>query len=86
MPMGRFAKTARARFAFPDLKARLWLISWIARNKFWFAVAPIMYAVRKNFHDRKGASLRRYAQRTWIETTRRTMYFVRGSGPQSFVT
>ena len=54
--MGRFANIASARFAPPDLKARLWLISWIARNRFWFAVAPTMYAVRKNFHDKKGVS------------------------------
>jgi hypothetical protein len=27
MPIGRFAKTARARFAAGDLEAKLWLIS-----------------------------------------------------------
>lgn len=45
-----------------------------------------MYAVRKNFQERKGVLRRRVAQRIWIDTTRRTTYFVRGSGPQSLVT
>jgi hypothetical protein len=40
MPMGRFAKMARMRLAKGLLKARLWEISWMARNKFWLAVAP----------------------------------------------
>ena len=42
IPMGRLAKTAKSRFARGDLKARLWEISWMARNRFWFAVAPMM--------------------------------------------
>lgn len=58
MPIGRFAKIANSLFASPDLKARLCDISCIARNRFWFAVAPIMYAVRKNVHE-KGEVLRR---------------------------
>ncbi len=41
-PMGRLAKTANSRFANAALKARLWDISWMARNRFWFAVAPMM--------------------------------------------
>ncbi len=41
-PMGRLAKTANSRFANGALKARLWDISWMARNRFWFAVAPMM--------------------------------------------
>jgi hypothetical protein len=57
------AKIAIIRFAFADLKAKLCEISWMARNKFWFAVAPIIYAVRKNFHERKGVFCRRHAQR-----------------------
>jgi hypothetical protein len=59
IPIGRLAKIAIIRFAFADLNARLCDISWIARKRFWFAVAPITYAVRKNFHERKGVSLRR---------------------------
>lgn len=39
--MGRLAKMASRRLAVGFLKARLWEISWIARNRFWFAVAPI---------------------------------------------
>lgn len=51
IPIGRFAKTANILLTMPDLNARLCEISWIAKNKFWFAVAPIMYAVRKKVHD-----------------------------------
>lgn len=49
--MGRLANIASSRFANGDLKARLCDISWIARKRFWFAVAPITYAVTKNGHD-----------------------------------
>ena len=42
IPMGRLAKTAKSRFAIGVLKARLWEISWMARKRFWFAVAPMM--------------------------------------------
>jgi hypothetical protein len=38
--MGRLAKMANRRFAMGDRKARLCEISWMARNRFWFAVAP----------------------------------------------
>jgi hypothetical protein len=86
IPIGRFANTARALFMAGFLNAKLCEISWIARNKFWFAVAPTTYAVRKNFHDRNGVFCRRYAQSNWIDTTSVTVYFVRGSGPQSLVT
>ena len=41
-PIGRLAKTANSLFAIGDLKARLWEISWIARKRFWFAVAPMI--------------------------------------------
>ena len=85
-PIGRFANMAINLFASGLRNARLCDISWMARNRFWLAVAPIMYAVRKNFQLRNGVSRRRYAQRVWRETTKRMMYFVRGSGPQSFVT
>lgn len=84
--MGRLAKIAMARLALADLKARLCDISWMARKRFWFAVAPIMYAVRKNCHEKKGVFRRRYAQRTCRETTARTTYLVNGSGPQSLRT
>ncbi len=40
--MGRFAITAKSLFAIGDLKARLWDISWMARKRFWLAVAPTM--------------------------------------------
>lgn len=50
---------ARSLFASGDLKARLWDISWMARKRFWFAVAPIRYAVRKNGHDSMGVWRRR---------------------------
>lgn len=86
IPMGRLANTAKILFASGLLKARLCEISWIARKRFWFAVAPITYAVRNVGHDRNGWSRRRYAQRTCRETTNATTYLVRGSGPQSFVT
>lgn len=54
IPIGRLANTASALFSPAFLNARLWLISWIARNKFWFAVAPIMYAVPQKRRDQKG--------------------------------
>jgi hypothetical protein len=38
--MGRLAKMAKRRLAMGDRKARLWEISWMARNRFWFEVAP----------------------------------------------
>ena len=41
MPMGKLAKIASIRFANGDLKAKLCEISWIARKRFWFAVAPM---------------------------------------------
>lgn len=84
--MGRFAKTAKILLAEGFRNAKLCEISCIARKRFWFAVAPTIYAVRKNFHDIMGASRTKYAQRTCMETTRATMYLVRGSGPQSLVT
>ena len=42
IPMGRLAITANNLFAIGDLKARLCDISWMARKRFWFAVAPMM--------------------------------------------
>lgn len=86
MPIGRFAKTAKSRFACGDRKAKLCDISWIARKRFWLAVAPTTYAVRKKGHDSTGVLRRRYAQVTCIDTTSRTTYLVSGSGPQSLVT
>lgn len=86
MPIGRLANTANSLFALGDLKAKLWDISWMARNRFWFAVAPIMYAVRKKVHDRIGVFRRRYAHKTCRETTPRTKYLVNGSGPHNLVT
>ena len=86
MPIGRFAKTAKILLASGLLNARLCEISCIARKRFWFAVAPMMYAVRNVGHDRNGLSRRRYAQNICRATTNVTTYLVRGSGPQSFVT
>lgn len=39
-----------------DRKARLCEISWMARNRFWFAVAPTTYPSAQNFHDQKDVS------------------------------
>lgn len=86
MPMGKLAKMASSRFAMGDLKARLWDISWIARKRFWLAVAPNTYATAQNFRDQKGVFRSRCASVTWRATTPRTTYFVKGSGPQSLVT
>lgn len=58
----------------------------MARNRFWFEVAPITYAVRKNFHENIDVSRSRYAHVICKETTARTSHFVRGSGPHNFVT
>jgi hypothetical protein len=38
--MGRFAKIPSQRFRDGVVKARLWLSSWIARNKLWFRKEP----------------------------------------------
>ena len=77
---------ANTRLAIGERNARLWEISWMARKQFWLAVAPITYAVRKNFQEKNEVSFNRYAQRTCNATTKRTTYFVSGSGPHSFVT
>lgn len=61
-PIGRLAKMASNRLAIGERKAKLCEISWIARNRFWFAVAPIMYAVAQNRHEKNDVSRRRYAQ------------------------
>lgn len=39
-PMGRFAKMAKSLLASGERKARLCEISWMARKRFWLAVAP----------------------------------------------
>ena len=85
-PIGRFAKMAKSRLASGALNARLWEISCMERNRFWFAVAPIMYAVKRNGKDSIGVFRRSMAQINCRVTTARTTYFVNGSGPQSFVT
>ena len=48
----------------PDLNARLCEISWMARKRFWLAVAPMIYAVRKKRHERIGVFCRSVAQVT----------------------
>lgn len=58
IPIGILANTASARFSSAFLNARLWLISWMARNRFWFAVAPMMYAVPQKRRDQKGVFCR----------------------------
>lgn len=42
MPIGRFAAIASSLLPKGDFIARLCEISWIARNRFWLAVAPTM--------------------------------------------
>lgn len=86
MPMGRFAKIASKRLARGDLKAKLWDISCMARNRFWFAVPPMAYAVKKKVHDKIGVDRKAYTQKICRATTARTRYLVFGSGPQSLVT
>lgn len=58
----------------------------MARKRFWFAVAPMMYAVRKKRNEKKGVDWSRYAQKTCRDTTKSTTGAVRGSGPQSLRT
>ena len=55
-------------------------------NRFWFAVAPITYAVNINGHENIELSRNRYAQLNCVKTTPATTYLVRGSGPQSLRT
>ena len=86
MPMGKFAKMASSLLGATRWKARLCVISWMARNKLWFAVPPTAYATKMNKGDRGERCRRRMAQVIWRETTKRTMYFVRGSLPINFVT
>lgn len=85
-PIGRLAKTANNLLAKGDLKARLWEISWMARKRFWFAVAPIMYAVRKNWIDTMDVSRKAEAQNNCSAMTIITQYLVKGSGPHSLRT
>lgn len=42
IPIGRLANTAKTLLARGERKARLCEISWIARKRFWFAVAPMI--------------------------------------------
>ena len=77
---------AKRRFAAPLLNARLCEISWMARNRFWFAVAPKTYATAQNLNDQNGVNRSMYASRTCSATTPATTYLVSGSGPHSLVT
>ena len=56
------------------------------RKRFWFAVAPMMYAVRRNGNDSTGVFRKSKAQTICKVTTATTTYLVNGSGPQSLVT
>lgn len=85
-PMGRFAKIASSLLAIPDLKARLCEISWMDRNRFWLAVAPIIYAVSRNGQDSMGVFRSAKAHAICNDTTKSTTYLVSGSGPHSLVT
>jgi hypothetical protein len=58
----------------------------MARNRFWLAVAPTRYAVRKKRRERKGVDRREMARANCSETTAKVKYFVNGSCPQSLVT
>lgn len=84
--MGRLAKIASNLFPMGDLNARLCEISWIARKRFWFAVAPTTYAVARKGQESTEVLRRRYAQVIWRATTPKTTYFVSGSIPHSLVT
>lgn len=42
IPIGRLVTIAKSRFARADLNAKLCEISWMARKRFWLAVAPMM--------------------------------------------
>lgn len=86
IPIGKLAIIANTLLAMGDLKARLCEISWMAKNRFWLAVAPITYAVTRKGHESIEVLRRRYAQVICRQTTPRTTYFVRGSGPQSLIT
>ena len=86
MPIGKFANTASALFARTLRKARLCVISWIARNRLWLAVPPIMYAQRRKMGESGLVFRSRQANPTCKETTPMTTHFVRGSWPMSFVT
>nr|POE97283.1 hypothetical protein CFP56_76623 [Quercus suber] len=86
MPIGRFATMARSLLANGDLNAKLCVISWIARKRFWFAVAPTIYAVMRNCQESIGVSRKAYEQKIWRLTTANTRGMVNGSGPHSFNT
>lgn len=58
IPMGKLAKIASDLFAQMLLNAKLCVISWIARKRLWFAVPPMAYAIRMNFHERGCVSRR----------------------------
>lgn len=45
----------------------------------------MMYAVRKKVQEKNGIDRRRYAEVICKATTKITRYFVKGSGPHSFV-
>jgi hypothetical protein len=84
--MGKLAKIANMRLAKGDLKAKLCEISWMARKRFWFAVAPMTYAIRNVCHDKNGVLRRAYAQKNCRLTTPTTTGTVKISGPQSLRT
>ena len=58
----------------------------MARNRFWFAVAPIKYATTRNSIEKTGVCRRHIAQASCRRTTASAVYLVKGSGPQSFRT
>lgn len=77
---------ASRRLAKGDLKAKLWDISWIARKRFWFAVAPMTYAMAMKVSEKMGVCRRHIAHASCKSTTASAVYLVNGSGPQSFKT
>ena len=46
----------------------------------------MMYDVVKKVHEKKGVAPMRYAQKSCMATTIRTVYLVRDSGPHSLIT
>jgi hypothetical protein len=83
-PMGRFANRASVLFARMPLNARLCVISWIARNRLWFAVPPTTYASATSGHQPHPRTA--YASPSWSATTPATTNLVRGSWPIRRVT
>lgn len=62
--MGRLATMAISLLANGLRNARLCEISWMARNRFWLAVAPKTYATAQNLMLQKGVAERYQARKS----------------------